>query len=143
MSYFNNNTLIKKNSKSFIKFCFTHSLCPTNLICMKKSANGALNIVLFYTLVLMLLTKFLSKRTTRRWTSGIRLLNFDDKLAPNLMLKCLVGKEQMQNWNLPKWQNPVLNYVFKGQDLVRTYKHNQPCCSQFKNWLHIFFRFLS
>ena len=52
----------------------------------QNSANRALNIVLFYALVLMLLTKFVLNRTIRRCCFCINFWNFDAELAPNALI---------------------------------------------------------
>ena len=51
----------------------------------QKSAIRALDVVLFFdALELMLLTKFVSN-SNRRWSSGINLYNFDAKWEPIVM----------------------------------------------------------
>ena len=48
---------------------------------LQKNANLEVNMVLFYALVLMLLTKFVPNSTFRRCSSGIMFFGYDAKLA--------------------------------------------------------------
>ena len=53
----------------------------------KESAIQALNMVLFYALVLLLLTKFVPNSNFRRYCFCNIFFNFDANSAPNLMQK--------------------------------------------------------
>ena len=53
----------------------------------QKHANQALKMMLFKDAVgLLLLTKFFQNSSIRRYRSGINFLNYNAKLAPNLLL---------------------------------------------------------
>ena len=52
----------------------------------QNSANWALNMVLFYDLMLRFFTKFVPNRTIRECSSDIIFLSHDAKFARNIML---------------------------------------------------------
>ena len=58
-----------------------------------KSADGALNMMFFCALVLILLTKFVLKTTVRRCSFGNSFLYYDAILVPNTIQKLQIGKE--------------------------------------------------
>ena len=74
-------------SKTNVKCSYSQLKCALgiHLICTGEKSNWALNMVLFYALVLMFLTKFVPKSTIRRCSSGIMFWNYDFKFAQNIM----------------------------------------------------------
>ena len=67
-----------------LKPCWTKMCIIFTPYFFQKIVNWTLNMVLFYALVLMLITNFFPNSTFRRCSSGQNLLNYNTKFAPQM-----------------------------------------------------------